>query len=269
MKIIVSHDIDHLTLWEHRADLIIPKYKLRSMLEWIHGAIPTTEFFNRWLNLFTQQWQHLENVITFNKKMGIPSTFFIAVRKGEGLAYPISWVNFWIPRLKELGAEVGIHGIEHQNIAIMQEELETFQQISRQGKIGIRMHYLRRDEATLGKLAQLGYMFDSSYDEWVDCYRIHKMWEFPLHIMDVYEIFEQGRYQKKPIRQIIKQTQSKIDKANESNFRYLTFLFHDRYYNHGDASFKQWYEESIMYMIEKGYTFCNYTQAIEELEADL
>ncbi len=32
MKIIISHDVDHITVLEHNRDLIIPKFIVRSFL---------------------------------------------------------------------------------------------------------------------------------------------------------------------------------------------------------------------------------------------
>jgi len=40
MKVIVSHDIDHISVTEHLLkDLIIPKHIVRSHLEWMTGKL--------------------------------------------------------------------------------------------------------------------------------------------------------------------------------------------------------------------------------------
>ena len=51
MKVIVSHDIDHLTVSEHLfKDAIVPKYYIRSYIELLSGKISLAELFNRSLN---------------------------------------------------------------------------------------------------------------------------------------------------------------------------------------------------------------------------
>jgi hypothetical protein len=43
MKIIISHDIDHITVFEHKKDLIIPKFIIRSFIELGLGYISFSE----------------------------------------------------------------------------------------------------------------------------------------------------------------------------------------------------------------------------------
>jgi len=70
MKAIVSHDIDHLTLSEHYfQDLIVPKFFVRSYIELLSGKISLTELFHRYGDVFKNQWQHIDELHSFNKKI--------------------------------------------------------------------------------------------------------------------------------------------------------------------------------------------------------
>jgi len=39
MKVIISHDIDHITVFEHKKDLILPEFILRSSVELLLGSV--------------------------------------------------------------------------------------------------------------------------------------------------------------------------------------------------------------------------------------
>jgi len=55
MKIIVSHDVDHIRPWEHAPDLIIPKYWARTFIEFGLGYIRTTEVLCRAWNFLSNK----------------------------------------------------------------------------------------------------------------------------------------------------------------------------------------------------------------------
>ena len=60
MKIIISHDIDHINIWEHfKKDLIIPKYFVRTNIELLKKKISFKKYAQRHLDLLTNQWQRI------------------------------------------------------------------------------------------------------------------------------------------------------------------------------------------------------------------
>ena len=58
MKAIISHDIDHLTVWEHTTDLILPKFVVRANIELVMGKISIGEYMLRIGDFFKNKWQH-------------------------------------------------------------------------------------------------------------------------------------------------------------------------------------------------------------------
>lgn len=77
MKIIISHDIDHLTVKEHLLkDLIIPKLIVRNQIELITGSVQLSEYFLRWKNILNNKMENIKEIVKFDKENGIPSTFF-------------------------------------------------------------------------------------------------------------------------------------------------------------------------------------------------
>src|SRR3954471_5402753 len=112
MKAIISHDIDHITVWEHLLrDTIIPKYMMRMHIELLSGKISSREYMLRWADFFKNKWQNIDELITFNNISGVPSSFFIAVNKGIGLNYSNEAALLWIEQMKSRGCEIGVHGI--------------------------------------------------------------------------------------------------------------------------------------------------------------
>ena len=70
MKIIISHDIDHLSVKEHIfKDLIIPKYIFWSLLEFLKGKINFSVFLKKITGLIKKNsWNNLEELLKFDKK---------------------------------------------------------------------------------------------------------------------------------------------------------------------------------------------------------
>lgn len=266
MKIIVSHDIDHLKVSEHFGDLIIPKHLVRNTIELTKGIISFKEYYLRYKLLFVNKWQNLHELMQFNNQNNIPATFFIGVNNGLGLNYKIGNAEKWIYEILKKSFDCGVHGIEHLNQQGVNKEWLTFQQISKNNNFGIRMHYLRKDTKTLELLSNAGYLFDSSMYELKSPYKINSMWEFPLHIMDGYELEAGKKWQSISAYKALESTKRKIDDAYKLNLPYLTLLFHDRYYSNAFYDWKLWYELSIKYLIDNGFDFISYKDAINELE---
>jgi hypothetical protein len=269
MKVIVSHDVDHITCFEHRKDLILPKFFLRNLIETFNGTIRFREMMLRSAVVFQNQWQRIDEVMEFDRQQGIPSTFFIGVNKGSGLAYSLKNAAYWIKRIHENGFDTGVHGIDFMTLEGVQKEFETFRQILPAVPFGVRMHYLRHNKDTLGFMDDAGYRFDSSVREPEGPFKKGNLWEFPLHIMDGDMIYQGKRYANKSFGQVQDRTRREIEKVHHKNIPYLTLLFHDRYFHPGFSMWKAWYEWVISFCRENGFTFTSYSSAIQDLESGI
>lgn len=267
MKIIISHDVDHLYVWDHlKRDLIIEKLWVRSFIHFIQEKISFRTFIYRLLMPFHNKMHRIDEVMEFDKNHGIPSIFFFGMENDLGMSYYKEQAFPLIKRVMSQSFDVGVHGINYQETAKIRKEHDDFSNMSGLMNFGIRNHYVRFDEETLKKQEEVGYLFDST---WFDKkklnikepYKVGNMWEFPLHIMDCY-ICKEGEADRG-----IKETIKAIEKAESMEMPYCTILFHD--YQFDDNYFpqmKKWYVETINYCKERGYSFISYRDAIEEME---
>ncbi len=270
MKIIVSHDVDHLYPLEHlKKDLILEKLWVRSFLHLCSGKINLKTFLFRLTLLFHKRMHHIDELMAFDKAHRIPSVFFFGMDNVLGMSYSREKATPVIQRVLEAGFDVGVHGVDYQNAEKIQTEHDAFQKISGMASFGLRNHYVRFDETTFQKMEQAGYLFDSTWFnkkklEFRSPYKVGKMWEFPLHIMDGYICFP-GR-----LKEGLEATQTAIRRAEAEGMPYCTILFHDTGFDSRyDPSLKQWYESTILFCQESGYEFISYRDAIRELEENV
>lgn len=267
MKVIISHDIDHMTVWEHLLkDLIIPKFVVRANIELLKGKVGLLEYSNRMLDFFKNQWQRIDEVMDFNDKMGIKSTFFIGVNNGVGLSYSLKHVEKWAPKIIERNFEIGVHGISFDNYEAIKMEFDIFKEITKMSDFGIRMHYLRKNDETLDFIEKAGYLYDATPQGFVDPYKHNNMWVFPLQIMDGWMVNGAKRYQSRSLEQAKEETIKKIKKAKELKLSYLSILFHDRYMSDSFVTWKEWYQWLIVYLQKEGFEFVLHKEAINSLE---
>lgn len=267
MKAIVSHDIDHLTLSEHYLnDLIVPKFFARTLIELSIGKISFTEFMNRHADVFKNQWQHIEDLHQFNSKNGVPTSYFIGVKKGLGLSYSIEQSEFWIKKMLQMGCHVGPHGIEFESFEKISSEYNLFKQLSGEQAFGTRMHYIRKNASTFSNMAKAGYLFDSSEMEFKAPYKIDTMWEFPFQLMDSYVIEKPKQWQSKNFKESCEESKKIIDRVVDMNLPYLGIDFHDRYFSKSHKTWKDWYMWLIEYLKQNKIEFIDFKGAIKELE---
>jgi len=268
MKVIVSHDVDHITFWEHRKDLIIPKFFIRNAIECLHGHIRFGEAIKRSEVLISNRWHRLPELMSFDVREKVPATYFFGVNNGCNLSYSIRDASTWVQYAIDNGFDVGVHGIGFRTYEEIQREFSTFMHVSGKAHFGIRMHYLRLADDTIKHLSKSGYLFDSTVRATgasVSPYKAGDMWEFPLHIMDG-DIIEHGkRYGNKTFKEAQLLTRKAIDELYEKQITYLTVLFHDRYFDDAFSVWRDWYIWIIEYLKSSGFEFTGYPQAIEEL----
>lgn len=269
MKIIISHDVDHISVWEHWHNLIIPKFIMRGLIEYWLRYISLGELKCRFKSILQNRWQNLEELMHFDKAHSVPSTFFVGVGNGMGLTYSLKNAKVWIRKIQREGFDVGVHGIAFDDGKAIEEELEIFRKISGCDNFGIRIHYIRMAPKTLSLLNRAGYLFDSSLYKLRNPFRVGDLWEFPLHVMDG-TIINAGRS-----RQSIRLDQAKdvaireIGKAYKKRIRYLTILSHDRYFHDSFTTWKQWYVWLIGYLKRRDLELVSYRSAIKELDKKL
>lgn len=264
MKAIISHDIDHITAWEHfTRDLIIPKFIVRSKIELLTGKISFSEFYNRLAEFFRNKWQNLDELVSFNQAVGVPSSFFIGVSNGLGLSYPPEASAYWTMKLIDKGCEAGVHGIEFENPVLIKKEYEDFREISGLGTFGIRTHYVRKNAQSFRFMAEAGYLYDSSEHAFKNPYRIGDMWEFPIQVMDGWVIENDRRWQTRNLSQAIDATKRLIDEAHEKSLSYLGIDFHDRHFSKSFKTWMAWYTWLTGYLHECEIGFCNFRHAVE------
>jgi hypothetical protein len=268
MKVIISHDIDHLSAWEHYKDLIIPKFIVRSFIELLLSSITYKEFFLRIKNTLLNKWNNIEQLVQFDLNNNISSTFFIGMNNGLGLSYTLKKAEKYLNYIKKNNLNVGVHGIEFDNLDKMQSEYNRFYSLYRKYDCGIRMHYLRHNKNTFQYLNTIGYLYDTSIQELKNPYKIADLWEFPLHIMDSDIIYNGSRCLKDNFDEIMRRSEEYIENAEKNDIKYLTILLHPRYFDESFIVWKNWYKEIVEYCKVNNYEFVNYNQAIAELNND-
>lgn len=266
IKVIVSHDVDHLFAKDHWfRDLIYPKMWVRNTLELFKREISIKEWWLRNTSCFRKNRHNLEALMDFDEKHGIPSTFFFGMNQGLGMSYRPEEAKPMIQKVHERGFAVGVHGIEYQDYEGMKKEYDTFCDTVGFAPCGIRMHYVRFDDTTFEKLSKIGYTFDTSEFDKTNCgtrkqpYKVGDMWEFPLIIMDAYlpQSFEAAKLT----------TQNILKECEKKGLSNLTVLFHDNQFCDGYKDIRDWYEWLMCYFEKSDdYIFISYDEAINEMK---
>lgn len=268
MKIIISHDIDHLTVKEHLLkDLIIPKLIVRNQIELITGSVQLSEYFLRWKNILNNKMENIKEIVKFDKENGIPSTFFFGMNNGLGLSYSFNQAKQWIDYVEKNGFATGVHGINFNDFELMLMEYNKFKSVTSQKNFGIRMHYLRNNKDMHNKLSKIGYLYDATLYETKSSYEKDGIICFPLHIMDCYEIQNKKKFKKNNFEEFKKKTKEHIDELIDLKIDYLSINLHDVYFSSSYILYYNWYIWIIMFLKEKNFKFLNYHQAIKEIKS--
>ena len=272
MRVIISHDVDHIRPWEHRTDLIVPKYIARFGIEWFLGYTRWREVKLAVQSLWTGSWQHIEELMDFDEAHGVPSTFFVAVANGRKLCYALTDAKEWIARIRNRGFDVGLHGIEFKSAEMVREELTLFREIATPDILGVRMH----DIGTTGRDVQLsrsdilmlkdvGYSYSTTTFSEDGPWSSADFWEFPVHLMDGH-VFEFGRpWKSRTLDQGKTATVRLLEAASERGVSFFSLLFHDGHFCDYHRDYRDWYVWVIDYLKDMGYPLCSYRDALREL----
>ncbi len=266
MKIILSHDIDHLKWSEHLLrDTYIPKLIVRTGIQRIKKLIDTKTALARIDFVSENRLHRLDELIQFLNSRKVKSTFFIGFANGLNLSYTNKQALAIGERLLNEGFAVGIHGIAYKDAqGIQTEKAKGKALLSKQKFAGIRMHYLRKTENTHSLLAAAGYQYDSTEYRIANPYLVQPgLWSFPIGVMDCYavtpenESLEMGKVY----------TLKLLEEAKEKQLDYFVVNFHDLYFDDkGYSSYKEWLIWLVDYLKEQGHTFTDFETAITELQ---
>ena len=264
MKIIVSHDVDHLYGSDHYKDLIYPKLWLRETLSLLKRNITFSQWWRRLLGVFSKERNYIEQLMKYDEGNGIPSSFYFGMDNILGMSYKYIKAIPYIKKLQSHGFDVGVHGASFDDEESMLIEFNRFKEISGVSPLGIRMHYVRYDDETFEKLSRCGYLYDAT--EFVksegtclkEPYKVGRMWEFPLNLMDGYLPKRPEGKKEASLRW--------LQEAEEKGLPYFSILFHDYQFCDGYAYERDWYMWLVEYLKKRGYTFISYLDAVQELE---
>jgi hypothetical protein len=267
MKVIVSHDVDHITSIEHLIDFFIPKFILRNSIELFKGIITINEYNGRIKNIFHNKFNNVTELIAFDLENDINSAFFVSVKRGRNLSYSKKQAAKIIDLVLTKGLTVGIHGLSFQDFSEILDEAELFKKLTNISSFGIRIHYLNLSFDTLKNLDRAGYLFDSTKLAFENPYRTGNMWEFPIHLMDSNLFYGDSKFQFKSFERLKNETIRLVENAYKCQITYLNILFHDFYFTDSFRNCKAWYIWLISYLKKSGIEFVSFPDAISELNS--
>ena len=264
MKIILSHDVDHLFWSEHYfKDWYIPARLFRNIIGLVTGKISMNLFLKR-----LKMWGRMHRIpelIAFYKERNIQAHFFFGMNNALRLSYPFKNAQEPIRLLLEAGHHVGVHGIETRKIHGITQEQQRFQNIAGKRPSGIRTHYLRWTGFTYALVELAGYSFDSSMEGLMMPFKVGKVWELPINLMDVSlvanaqnnENLEEWEYRTNKI----------LKEAEEMGLPYFVLNFHDVYFDEQFPTMRNWYIRTIDKLFSQ-YTFTTFEEAISDLDQE-
>lgn len=200
----------------------------------------------------------LMEVMAFEKKRNISATYFFVMRPGLGVAYTRQEATPFIKEVLRNGHYAGVHGMAYEVKDDMKEEFDAFRNITGIANFGVRMHYLRNNATTLGKLENIGYIFDSTIYENIKPYSIKRMIEFPLSVMDVYCV----KSSHATGLQAKEHSLALLDHAEKRGQPYFVINFHDIYYKQEYKLYRDWFEWLIDLCIHRGYEFTSFNKEV-------
>lgn len=262
MKIILSHDVDHLYWDEHYfKDLYLLGSLYRNTKGFLSHKIDLKLYLKRLK--FWGRIHQLPELIDFYKSYGIKADFFFGMQNALGLSYHYKSAERWILQLIDNGHHVGVHGIAFENKENIDIEYKRFKELSGLHKFGIRTHYLKLSEFSLELFAQQGYIYDSSIEKITLESKMNNMWEIPITIMDV-SLVENAQLNQ-DIETWKSNTIKRLESAEVEQLSYFVINFHDLYFADTFPVMKEWYIWLIDLLKSENYQFITFEDAVDEL----
>jgi hypothetical protein len=266
----LTHDIDFIGIRDHKFDHTMWGFLYRSSVgalrDFVRGRVSLGRLIKIWraaaslplvfVGWLKDFWNPFDWYLQVEKNL--PATYFFIPfknRAGEKVStshaerratkYDVTDLGDWTKRLQDEGCELGLHGIDAWH-SVEQGRVESARiaAVAKPGEMGIRMHWLLRDENTYRVLEESGFAYDSTdgYNETIG-YRAGttqvfrppgrcRLLELPMHIQDG-ALFYSNRLDLSE-DEAWKRCAGMIDDAMRFG-GVLTLLWHDR--SHGPERF--------------------------------
>lgn len=264
MKIIISHDVDHLSIHEHwLKDLFIWKFLFKAILYTMAGRLSFRVGLRRLCALISRRFNNINEVMTVDRQFGVTSTFFVGMRNGLGMSYSLDAAKKTVRRIQREGFTVGVHGVSYNDEQLVREEYDRFAAIVGKDHIfGVRNHYLRFNSKTPVLQSEVGYQFDSSDYGIKAPYRVNGFIEFPVCLMDSYLL----RDCRNDLEDVKKRTLEAFQEGEKRGLPYFTIIFHDVYFSDLFPEHQAWYRWLVQYVCDH-YEVTDFAHAVEEMKA--
>lgn len=264
MKIIVSHDVDHLRWGEHwLRDAYIPKYLLRHTRYLCRRSLPSGLWWRRVVAPFgAAPLSNLRELAAFDHAHGVPATFFVGVSRGMGMSYGAAAARPLVDWLRGQGFAVGVHGIAFRDALSIGREYAAFREVLPVGvPFGVRNHYLRRSAETLRWQAAAGYAFDASEEVARPPYITDGICEFPVSLMESRLLREDGAQE---LQAVQAETERQVGEGERRGWSHFSILYHDVYHGSCFPLHRAWYEWLISWL-QTRFEFESYEDAAPAL----
>lgn len=261
MKIILSHDVDHLYWNEHFFnDLYVPGVLYRNTKGLFRKEIDF-ETYKKRISCFGRI-NRIPELINFYNEYGVKANFFFGMGNALNLSYNYKSVKPLINILSQNGHRVGVHGISFKDPKSIETEFLKFTEVSGIESFGIRTHYLRLSGYTHKLFESQGYLYDSSIDCLMHPFKVDEMWEIPISIMDASLVKNAQLNQDLSIWK--QNALEQLEKAIQFGLPYFVVNFHDMYYSDGYPVIRDWFQWLFELLLNK-YEFITFEQAVSEL----
>jgi hypothetical protein len=300
-SVCLTHDIDFIGIRQHLLDHTMWGFLFRASVgalrDYARGRIPIKRLWRSWMAVLTLPFVYLRLAKDFwlpfewllDVEKDLPATYFVIPFKrcpGENVsaphperratAYDVNDIPEWSRALTEAGCELGVHGIDAwHSVPKGRAELRRVAEAVGVSELGIRMHWLLRDEHTFQVLEEAGYTYDATvgYNETpgyrggtAQVYRpfgVRRLLELPLHIQDGALFFPQrldlSEADAWELCQVL------IERSDQSG-GVLTVLWHDR----SHAAERFWggfYIRLVRELRDRDAWFCTAGQAVQWFRA--
>ena len=257
-KIIISHDIDHISLYDHYfRDLVLPRFLCARILGYILHPRRKRYLLREAMSLFSpRSWSNFRKVIELDLRKRVPSTTFIAVKRGKGISYTLDEAKTIACHVLRKKLAVGLHGQSSRTYNHMKHEKELFSSITGLKIFGIRLHYLEWTPKTEKTLACLGYPFDSSRysSNLLQPYRNGNLLEFPIHLMDSWLLGPFSPWGEKAAFHL---TIRLLEEAGKRKM-VLNVVTHPNLFGKYFHLYQKWYGYLIEEASQRGFEFVSY-----------
>jgi peptidoglycan/xylan/chitin deacetylase (PgdA/CDA1 family) len=264
VKIIISHDVDHLFWHDHLLDTWWPGLYLRTIRQINRGDINYTVALRRLVSGKTLH--NIPALCDFLVENDIKSTFFIGTRKGLNLSYSYKKTGPIIDLIRKNGFEVGLHAIAYNDIIRLTEEVKRFEEIAGVEPEGVRTHYLRFDSSTHEIISSSGFKFDSSEYRIDHPYLLNNLWSIPISMMDVRVVQVNDE---KNLQAAKKRTFEILERAREADIPFLVINFHDYFFSLAYPCHMAWFKWLISELKTEKYEFISFKDAVAILNAEM